>query len=108
MLSLILAMGAPGCQGRSQRADYVEGELLILFRAGVPEERMAEIHQGLGNRPAECWPSIRWCRVLMKEGVTVEEGIQQYRRFPEVENAEPNFRTRLGPPLQEPPSRLPQ
>jgi hypothetical protein len=108
VLSLTLAAGALGCQKRLQSEDYVEGELLIKYQAGVSNERMAEIHQSLGNRLAECWPSIRWCRVLLKEGVAVEEGIQQYRRFPEVENAEPNLRTRLGPPPQEPPTRLPQ
>jgi hypothetical protein len=88
--------------------DYVEGEVLVKFRAGVSEERMAEIHRALGNRVVESWPGIRWYRVLLKEGVTVPEGIQAYRSLKEVEDAEPNFKGYLGLPSQGPPTRLPQ
>jgi len=45
--TLALAVGALGCQERSQRMDYAK------------EERMAEIHQCLGNRLAETSPEIQ-------------------------------------------------
>ena len=108
ILSLALANVMAGCRSGAQESDYVEGELLLKFRAGVSEERMAEIHRTLENRLVESWPGIRWYRVLLKEGVTVTEGIQQYRSVPEVEDVEPNFRRHLGPPPQGPPTRLPQ
>jgi len=108
ILTLAIANVMAGCRNAAQEADYIEGELLIKFRAGVPEERMAEIHQSLGNRLVESWPGIRWFRVLLKEGVSVPEGIQQYRSLPEVEDAEPNFRRQLDPKLQNPPTRPPQ
>lgn len=97
-----------GCRHAAQETGYVEGELLVKFRVGVSEKRMAEIHRTLGNRLVESWPTIRWYRVLLTEGVTVSEGIRQYRSFPEVENAEPNFRAHLGPPPPGPPKRVPQ
>ena len=96
------------CRGGPSGTDYVEGELLVKFHSGVSEARMVEVHRSLGNRLVESWPGIRWYRVLLKEGVTVPEGIQQYRRLPEVENAEPNFQIRLQPPRQVQPKRLPQ
>lgn len=108
ILTLAMANVMAGCRSGTQGTDYVEGELLVKFRAGVSEERMAEIHRTLGNRVVESWPGIRWYRVLLKEGVTVPEGIQQYRSLPEVEDAEPNFRGYLGPLPQGPPTRLPQ
>jgi hypothetical protein len=46
--------------------------------------------------------------VLLKEGVTVPEGIREYRSLQEVENAEPNFKVYVGPPTQRPPTGLPQ
>lgn len=97
-----------GCRHAAQEAGYVEGELLVKFRVGVSEERRAEIHRILGNRLVESWPAIRWYRLLLKEGLSVPEGIRQYRSFPEVENAEANFRRHLGLPPQDPPTRLPQ
>jgi len=106
VLTLVIAGVTAGCHSGVQGMDYVEGEVLVKFRAGVSEERMAEIHRILGNRVVESWPGIRWYRVLLKEGVTAPEGVQAYRSLPEVENAEPNFKRQVEPP-QAPPTRLP-
>lgn len=108
VLALTFALVMVGCGGAAQATNYVEGELLVKFRAGVPEERMAEIHRMLGNRIAESWPGIRWYRVLLKEGVTAPEGVQQYRSLNEVEDVEPNFKVHLDTPPQGPPTQLPQ
>jgi len=108
VLALALANVMVGCGGAAQGKDYVEGELLVKFRAGVSEERMAEIHRILGNRIVESWPKIRWYRVLLKEGVTVREGVWEYRSLKEVEDAEPNFKEYLGTPPQSPPTQLRQ
>ncbi len=108
ILALAIANVITGCRDAAQEANYVEGELLVKFRVEVSEERMAEIHRSLGNRLVESWPGIRWYRVLLKEGVTVPEGIQQYRSLPEVEDAGPNFRRRVGPPPHRPPTPVPQ
>ena len=108
VLALTLALVMVGCGGAVQATNYVEGELLVKFRAGVTEERMAEIHRMLGNRLVESWPGIRWYRVLLKEGVTTPEGIQQYRNLNEVEDVEPNFEGYLGTPPQGGPTRLPR
>ena len=108
VLALALALVMVGCGGAAQAKDYVEEELLVKFRAGVSEERMADIHRMLGNRIVESWPRIRWYRVLLKEGVTVPEGIQQYRSLKEAEDVEPNFKGYLGTPPQGPPTQLPQ
>jgi len=108
VLTLVFAGVTAGCHSGVQRMDYVEGEVLVKFRAGVSEERMAEIHRVLGNRVVESWPGIRWYRVLLKEGVTVPEGIREYRSLKEVEDVEPNFKGYLGLPPQGPPTRLPQ
>jgi hypothetical protein len=107
VLTLVIAGMTVGCRSGAQGSEYVEGEVLVRFRSGVSEERMAEIHRALGNRVVESWPGIRWYRVLLKKGVAVPEGIQAYRSLSEVEDAEPNFRRRVEPP-QAPPTRLPQ
>ncbi|HEX7629779.1 MAG TPA: hypothetical protein VF431_05525 [Candidatus Methylomirabilis sp.] len=108
VLALAFAHMMVGCGGEAQGANYLEGELLVKFHTGVPEERMAEIHQTLGNRVVESWPEIRWYRVLLKKGVTVQEGVWEYRSLKEVEGAEPNFKGYLGTPPQGPPTQLPQ
>ena len=108
VLALAFANVMVGCGGAAQETNYVEGELLVKFHTGVPEERMAEIHRTLGNRVVESWPEIRWYRVLLKDGVTVREGVWQYRSLKEVEGAEPNFKGYVGTPPQSPPTQLPQ
>ena len=108
ILTLAIANVIAGCRNVAQETDYIEGELLVKFRVEVSEERMGAIHRTLGSRLVESWPGIRWYQVLLKEGLSVPEGIRQYRNLPEVEDAEPNFRKRLGPPPQAPPTRLPQ
>jgi hypothetical protein len=99
MLALSLAMASVtvGCGQAAQPPAYVEGELLVKFRAGVSMERMAEIHRTMGNRPAEHWPRTRWSRVLLQDGVSVPEALQQYLSLPEVEAAEPNYTRQLPP-----------
>lgn len=108
VLALALVNVMVGCGGAAQGNNYVEGELLVKFRADVSEERMAEIHRTLGNRVVESWPEIRWYRVLLKDGITVPEGIREYQSLKEVEDVEPNFKRYLGLPPQAPPTRLPQ
>lgn len=108
VLALALALVMVGCGGAAPATNDVAGELLVKFRAGVSEEHMAEIHRVFGNRVAESWPEIRWYRVLLKEGITVPEGMQQYRSLNEVEDVEPNFTVHLGTPPHGPPPQLPQ
>ena len=107
VLAFALANVMAGCIDAAQATNYVEGELLVKFRTGVSEERIAEINRTLGSRVLESWTAIRWYRVLLKEGVTVPEGIQKYQSLKEVEAVEPNSRTQALPP-QGPPTRLPQ
>ncbi len=68
-----------------------QGEVLVKFRAGVPAARKDEIHRAVGGRVLETWPQIGWQRVGLAEDIGVEQAIRQYRQYPEVENAEPNY-----------------
>jgi len=74
VLVIALANVMVGCGGAAQGTNYVEGEVLVKFRAGVSEERMAEIHRALGNRVAESWPKIRWYRVCSRRGSPCRRG----------------------------------
>jgi hypothetical protein len=96
-LSVILLGGMASCQTGPPRADMAEGEILVKFRSGVPAARIEAIHRAIGGRVLESWPDIRWQRVAVGSGVSVPEAIREYRTYPEIENAEPNYTQRVQP-----------
>jgi hypothetical protein len=100
MLPYAVGIFLVGWSGPVRGASYVQGEVLVKFRPDVSGERQAEIFHGFGDKAMQSWPEIGWTRVQLKEGTTVPEAIQAYRKLPEVENAEPNFETRLDTPPQ--------
>ncbi len=96
-LSAFLLCGTASCQTGSRSSDIVPGEVLVKFRAGVPVTTIEAIHRRIGAQVVQAWPEIRWQRVTVPAGVSVADAIREYRRYPEVEDAEPNFIQRVQP-----------
>jgi len=71
---------------------YVPGEVLVRFREGASEQSKQGAHSAVRAQGALRLDAVeRLERVRLPAGMSVEEGIEQYRRNPDVLYAEPNY-----------------
>lgn len=77
---------------RVPAADFVEGEVLMRFKAGTSPMAILGAHAAVGARVLQTFRLVdNLARVALPAGVTVEEAIRRYRQNPDVLYAEPNF-----------------
>jgi thermitase len=84
---LVLAFAAGGSRSQS-RTEYVEGELLIKLRPG------ASIEKALPNLRVEVlkdFGDLGWQEVSVPAALSVNEAVEQFKKLPEVLDAQPNF-----------------
>ncbi|GIU83059.1 MAG: peptidase S8 [Acidobacteria bacterium] len=79
----------------AEEESFVEGELLVKLKEGISPSRVESLNKRLGAEFLESFGDLRWIRVKLPSGFSVEEAIKEYSRFPEVEMAQPNFYYRL-------------
>ena len=92
VLAVLFALGA----GAAAAADYVEGEILVLFHDSVSAERLAEIEQEFGLtliREMKLTPSRHYA---LPPGADVLESASLISALTEVKAAEPNGILRLN------------
>ncbi len=87
---LISVAAVSGAAQFSQKA-YVEGELLIKFKDGAASSSAARANGEIGARVLERFTDLKWQRVALPKGISVEGAIARYSSLPEVEFAQPNF-----------------
>ena len=71
---------------------YKDGELLVKFKAGTPEEGKKRVHKKHGAEKLKEFSKLRLHHLKLKKGMSVEDAVKRYQADPEVEYAEPNFR----------------
>lgn len=107
ILSVLAVLGACAqtsySGGRADPAAAVEGqhvpgELLVHFRPGVAQERVAEILAANGLRIERELGMPRAYLAKSVDARPIHEIITRLRSYPEVESAEPNWVRRIGPP----------
>ncbi len=74
---------------------YVEGELFVKFKEGVPEERALAIISEKGASVKKYMKYIRVYQIKLKEGQPIEEARKEFSDLPEVEYGEPNFQIKV-------------
>lgn len=89
--------GHDGTRGR-----YKEGEILVKFKADVPQSAKEAVDKKLGSRRIKDFPFLRIEHIELRAGLSVEQAIEEYRRDPAVEYAEPNFLVQSGAVPNEP------
>jgi hypothetical protein len=97
ILALILAFVVYPVSGFSQkppRGEYVPGELLVKFRSEEGHRSAQSIHHSFGSLVKKRFTRIKVDHIQIPEGWSLEEALAMYRRNPEVEYVEPNYRRR--------------
>jgi general secretion pathway protein D len=74
---------------------YVEGELFVKFKDGVPEETALAIIFKKGASLMRVVSPIWLYQIKLKPGQSVEDGIKEFSKIPEVQYAEPNYRIKM-------------
>ncbi len=86
---------AAACYALADAKSYAPGELLVKFKSGTPAAAAARTHEKLGAELIETLGDLNWARVKLPAGLPVEKALEEYRRFGEIEAAQPNFYYRL-------------
>jgi subtilisin family serine protease len=68
-----------------------EDELLVKYRPESSATAKENSHRKLGASKIREFRSLRLHHVKLKKGMTVEEGIKEYKKDPNVEYAEPDY-----------------
>lgn len=71
--------------------EYREQELLVKFRSDIPGPAKEAVHKKFGSKKIKDFPFLRIEHLKLREGLDVEQAIEEYLREPGVEYVEPNF-----------------
>ncbi len=74
---------------------YRQGELLVKFNEDVSIERAREILSRMYDDVIKYFDSINVFHIRIDSGMTVEEGIEAFSSLPEVQYAEPNYKSSI-------------
>jgi thermitase len=82
-----------GCekQGKRRQPQFVQGEVLVKFKAGITREGIDEIREAYGLSLIKRLQSIGVYRFKIPSGSTVEDIVDALNGNPQVEYAEPNY-----------------
>jgi len=72
--------------------DYVSGQVLVKFKPALSPAGIRAMQDRIGARSLREISFIRVHQITLPPGWSVEEGVEFYRRNPNVEYAEPNYR----------------
>ena len=74
------------------RAPYVDGEVIVRFRAGVSADKAKSAHERIGSARQRRFSIVKGLEVAkLKTGVSVKDAIESYDEMPEVLYAQPNY-----------------
>jgi thermitase len=78
---------------RSQAAvaTHVEGELLVKFDGGSKSKLARAANSLIGASVIEEIPFIGWQHVRLPEAMSIDEGLELYRKMPGIVSAQPNY-----------------
>lgn len=72
-------------------SDYIPGEILVKFRSGTSSQRIKEVNQDASALVQEIIKPLGVYYLKIPPNISISEVIAFYRKYPEVEWAEPNY-----------------
>ncbi len=70
---------------------YVEDELLVKFKSGTASVAARSVNAEIGASLLEEFPDLGWQRVKLPADLSVNRAITDYKKFADIEEAQPNF-----------------
>ena len=76
----------------SQTPPHIDDEVIVRFRAGRDEYSKLMIHYGVGTKRARVFRNLEGLELVkLPRGLSVQDAIAFYQRYPDVLYAEPNY-----------------
>jgi Tol biopolymer transport system component/subtilisin family serine protease len=75
---------------------YKEGELLVKFKQGVSSTSKQAVNTSIGASVLKEFSFIGWQHVQLPQGMSVAQGIADYKQMENVVAAEPNYAVQLA------------
>ena len=72
-------------------SSYVPDELLVKFTHAAVSDNALLVNRSVGSTILEDLGDLRWQRVRLPVGMTVDEAISRYKKYGDVEYVQPNF-----------------
>ena len=91
---LLIAASFVFAQKSSKR--YADGELLVKFKNGTASASAAEAGDEIGAVVLERFPEIKWQRIKLPAGLSLEQALLRWKNMPGVEAVQPNYYYRLA------------
>ncbi len=85
---------------------YVEGELLLKFKEGVPIERARDILSQKGAAVIKFMENTEIYHIKLRPGQEVEDAIKEFSSEPDVLFAEPNYKIKIQSEISAPPQDI--
>ena len=70
---------------------YVSDELLVKFLDGPASNNAHIVNRAVGSTVLEDLGDLRWQRVRIPIGMTIDDAIERYKKFGDVEYVQPNY-----------------
>jgi len=70
---------------------YADGELLVKYKSEKASETASRANEQIGARIVEKFTDLKWQRVKLPEGLSVERALARYENMAEVESVQPNY-----------------
>ncbi|HEX8289895.1 MAG TPA: S8 family serine peptidase [Pyrinomonadaceae bacterium] len=86
---LVLATSFAFAQNPSK--SYSDGELLVKFKSEAASENASRASEQIGARVVEKFKDLKWQRIKLPAGLSVEKAAARYESMPEVESVQPNY-----------------
>ncbi len=93
---LATLISAQGVLAQKSSKFFVEGELLVKYKAGTASSIMLQANNKVGAIPIEEFSDLGWQRVKLTSDLSVDQAVSRYKNLTEVETAQPNFIYRLA------------
>ncbi len=91
VIGLVLAFTATVSLRQESGPQYVPGEVLVKFRAGISAENMTQALASVQAQAVESIGEIAVTRLRLGADVEVEDAVQRLQQLSQVEYAEPNY-----------------
>src|SRR5438445_3655480 len=92
VLCLLCLLFAGYASAQKPAADsFVKGELLVKFNSGATSKTVNAANRELRATTLESLGDLRWQRVKLPKGISIDDAIDRYKTKYGVEYAQPNF-----------------
>jgi subtilisin family serine protease len=90
-LFVILLCGINSALAQKGGKAFADGEVLVKFKSGTESSWVSKTTSSMNAGLLETLGDLGWVRVKLPEGTTVEDAVERYKKYGEVEAVQPNF-----------------